>query len=623
MRSRSEVAYKACLASVDSFQGYGGSLLGQTWTTRVSAQAKKKGPARQLLKLAERAVTGIGDPQALVDHLPIGVFVYLVVGPNRFDRILTNRFYEQLFGLNRRRTDPQTPPPEGDWAIFGPLKSQMELARQSKRTVSFDWQIQDAPMDRHMTCQVNPITDADGHVIQLLGTVMDRSAERRAERNMMHNALHDPLTGLPNRVLFLDEVEGSIERLEKTTDQHIGVLLLNVDRFKLINESFGHVAGDEFLVTLASRLNGCMRQNDVLARLSGDEFAILVHGITESSQIVALADRIHVEMREPYRIGSNEIHSSVTIGIASTLTGTISAEDLVRDADFAMHSAKAKGKAQTQIYHRESHHRAQSLFQLETELRKALSNEELELYYQPIVDLRNGRITGVEALCRWNHPDRGWVSPGEFIPLAEETGLIVPLGRWALKESCLQLSKWTETYPDAKDVVMSVNVSGIQFAQDDIVGEVERALTYTKVDPSRLRVELTESALIENPDAARDILTRLREIGVEIAMDDFGTGYSSLNYLHTFPIDILKIDRSFIAEINGNPEVAKIVKTILMLAEAFDLRCVAEGIETEDQAKSMAGLGCHFGQGFFYARALPPEQSDGLFVDFVPDGTKE
>ena len=427
------------------------------------------------------------------------------------------------------------------------------------------------------------------------------------ERQLRHDALHDALTGLPNRTLFLERLRHAIQRARRRDEYLFGVLFLDLDRFKVVNDSLGHGVGDELLVHVARRLQGCLRAEDTVARLGGDEFAILLEGIGSINDAGRIAERIQRELSAPVNLSGYEVFTSVSIGIVDSTAAHGLPELLLRSADMAMYRAKAAGKARYEMFDRAMHAQALARLQLETDLRHGLERAEFRVHYQPIVSLESGRIVGVEALLRWQHPERGLVPPAVFVPLAEEMGLVIPLGRWLLERACGDLRAWGESAPAAfaeEPPYLSVNLSVRQFAQTELVQQIADALTRGGFAPSRLAVEITESVIVENPETATTVLNGLKELGVQLHMDDFGTGYSSLGYLTRLPIDALKIDRTFVSRMDSDDKHFQLVRTILTLARSMNLRAVAEGVETSAQLLALRKLGCDQAQGFLFSTPL-------------------
>jgi diguanylate cyclase (GGDEF)-like protein/PAS domain S-box-containing protein len=434
----------------------------------------------------------------------------------------------------------------------------------------------------------------------LLVAAADVTARRKAQAQLLQAAFYDPLTGLPNRALLKDRLDVAFARAKGREAARFAVLFLDLDRFKLVNDSLGHRAGDELLIQIARRLEGCRRAGDTVARLGGDEFTLLVEGIIDTDEAVAVAERVHRALAPPFLVEGHEVFASASIGIALGGPTTERPEHLLRDADTAMYRAKVRGSRHA-LFDSSMHERAMAALRLENELRRALERGELRVHYQPIVDLNGGRALGVEALVRWEQRDRGLVMPSEFIPLAEETGLIVPLGRWVLEEACHALSVLPAP------LTLAVNLSGRQLLQPDFLNDLASLLAKRMIDPHRLRLELTESMLMGNGPLAIDALDRLRQLGVRLCIDDFGTGYSSLSYLHELPIDTLKIDKSFVQAMGEDERKIKIVQSILLLGKGLDIEVVAEGVETEAQADHLRRLGCERAQGYLFARPVPLE----------------
>jgi len=434
-----------------------------------------------------------------------------------------------------------------------------------------------------------------------------------SREHFRHAAFHDALTGLPNRSLFTDHLRVALRRAHQNEKYLFGVLFLDLDRFKNINDSLGHPCGDELLKLVARRLEACIRQTDMVARFGGDEFAILLDAIQDASDAVRVAEKVQEAISAPFKLVSHEAITTASIGVALSTSGYIEAEDIIRDADTAMYRAKDRGKARCEIFDTAMHTRAVTLLRLESDLRRALEKDELCVYYQPIVSLASGELHGFEALVRWQHPERGIVSPDDFVPLAEETGLILPIGLRVLWDACNQLRKWQQYSLSNRDLIMSVNLSGKQLMQPDLIERIEEVLHESQINPWHLKLEITETVVMENPELAAVTLAKLRSLGVRLSIDDFGTGYSSLSYLNRFPVDTLKIDRSFVTSMNAADENLQIVKTIVTLAGNLGMQVVAEGVETEEQLEQLRSLKCQYGQGFFFSKPLEVTDAD-LFV---------
>lgn len=446
--------------------------------------------------------------------------------------------------------------------------------------------------------------------VELQAEVTERKI---AESKLIYDAFHDSLTGLPNRALFIERLGSSIERSKRFKNYFFAVLFLDLDRFKVVNDSLGHLLGDQLLVGFTRRLEMCLRSIDTVARLGGDEFVILLDDIKDIKDATQIADRIQKELNLPFNLGGHEVFLTTSIGIALSTTGYDQPEEILRDADTVMYRAKALGKARYEVFDKDMHARAVALLQLENDLRRSVERQELQVHYQPIVSLETSRINGFEALVRWQHPQRGMVSPAEFVPIAEETGLIVPIGYWVLREACRQMSAWQQgevTLP----LTISVNFSGKQFSQPDLIKQIDQILQETELNGSSLKLEITESVLIENAESAAAMLLQLKSLGIQVYIDDFGTGYSSLNYLHRFPIDALKIDRSFISRMGVSNENSEIVQTIITMAHNLSMSVVAEGIETAEQLTQLRALQCESGQGYFFSRPLIGEAAGVLIA---------
>jgi diguanylate cyclase (GGDEF)-like protein/PAS domain S-box-containing protein len=464
----------------------------------------------------------------------------------------------------------------------------------------------------------SPAVGEEGQNFGRIWVFTDVTERKQYEQQLAYQAFHDPLTNLPNRTLFIDRVNHAIAHLGRSGST-IAVLFLDLDRFKVINDSMGHEKGDWLLKEVASRLQSTMRPGDTAARFGGDEFTLLVESINGSDDAVAVAERILDALSQPFMLDERELYITTSIGIAVSATPTERADDLLRNSDIAMYRAKNKGKARYEVFDMKMSEAALERLQLEVELRQAVRWQQLRLDYQPLVDLESDEIVGVEALVRWQHPQRGLIPPGDFIPIAEESGMIVAIGQWVLREACTQARRWQIEMP-TKPLRMSVNLSAKQFQQSNLIGDVEAVLNDTGLDPSLLELEITESAIMEDADSTIEQLEMLKKLGVKLAVDDFGTGYSSLAYIERFPLDVLKIDRSFVAQIgaarNGsggqatglktgkNGEVSVVMQAVSNLGLGLGVRITAEGIETEEQLKHLRDLGCDIGQGFLFAKPL-------------------
>jgi diguanylate cyclase (GGDEF)-like protein/PAS domain S-box-containing protein len=448
----------------------------------------------------------------------------------------------------------------------------------------------------------------DGRPVRIVGSLSDVTEQKVAEELLLHHALHDVLTGLPNRSLMIDRLGLALRRAVRS-GRTVAVLFLDLDGFKVVNDSLGHAVGDRLLDRVARRLEGCLRPSDTVARLGGDEFTVLLEDLHDPAEAQAVAQRVHDALREAFELDGRPVFTTASIGIAVGGTGA-SPESLLRDADTAMYQAKGRGRARCEVFDPTMHATALARLALETDLRGALEREEFELAYQPLVSLADGRIAGFEALARWRHPERGLLQPSEFICVAEETGLIVPLGRWVLREACRQMREWNRRYGAALSV--NVNLSPRQFADGGLARDVAAALRDTELPAGFLKLEITEGLLMGEAGPIAATLDELKVLGVELCIDDFGTGYSSLSYLHRFPIDTLKIDRSFVARLSADGGSDQIVRTILVLAQTLKMRAVAEGVETTEQADQLRAMGCEYAQGFRFSRPIPGEEAGAM-----------
>jgi diguanylate cyclase (GGDEF)-like protein/PAS domain S-box-containing protein len=490
------------------------------------------------------------------------------------------------------------------------------------------------------------VRDTSGNLLYYEGTVEDITLRKIAEEKLVHDALHDTLTGLPNRALFMDRLGHAIDSSKRRPEVLFAVLFIDLDRFKVVNDSLGHLVGDRLLISIAQRLETCLRLGDTVARLGGDEFAILLENIKDSRDATHIAERVQAELAEPFYLNEYQVFTSASIGIvcsglpqekwkneeSSTIAETDNIEEikttfstessdssiahlpcqilynrpeeLLRDADAAMYHAKALGKARHEVFDLSMHTRAVALLQLENDLRRALESQEFQLYYQPIVSLTSGKISGFEALLRWHHPQRGLVYPADFMSVAEETRLIVPIGWWMMRSACRQMHQWHKEFPANPPLNISVNLSNQQFKQQDLIEQIREILEETQLNPCTLKLEITESVIMENAESAAAILGELRNLEIQLYIDDFGTGYSSLSRLHTFPTDALKIDRAFVSRMAEDEGNEAIVQTILILAGHLGMDVIAEGVETIEQLNLLRALQCEYGQGYFFSKPV-------------------
>jgi diguanylate cyclase (GGDEF)-like protein/PAS domain S-box-containing protein len=451
----------------------------------------------------------------------------------------------------------------------------------------------------------------DQNVGGLLLNTRDVSERFQLEEQLVHQAVHDPLTGLANRALFRNRVDHALARSRRKGGL-VAVLFLDLDEFKAVNDSLGHAQGDRVLVSAAARLRSCLRASDTPARLGGDEFAVLLEEAADTVAVGAVAERITQAFQEPVRIGTMDLIVTASIGIAVATGSEESGDEILRNADVAMYMAKGRGRGRHEFFEPRMHTEVLERLEMQGDLRRAVEREEFLLHYQPILKMETGEIVGAEALVRWAHPTRGLVPPGAFIPLAEETGLIVPIGRWVLRKACQQARQWRERHGNR--LTITVNLSGRQLHDPDLMWHVISALAESELEPRTLVLELTESVLMQNTEVTLQVLRELKTLGIRLAIDDFGTGYSSLSYLQRFPFDILKIAKSFVDTMgDGKDDGSTLARAIIALGDTLELQTVAEGIETAQQAQSLRMLGCDLAQGFHFAKPLPPVE----FAEFA------
>jgi diguanylate cyclase (GGDEF)-like protein/PAS domain S-box-containing protein len=455
---------------------------------------------------------------------------------------------------------------------------------------------------------------------RISGSQTDITDRKRAEEQLMHDAFHDVLTGLPNRALFEDRLSQAIERSNRQDDYAFGILFLDLDQFKIVNDSLGHTAGDELLISMARLLESCIRTVDTVARLGGDEFVILLDNLDDLDEAIHIANRVQTALQSPFVLGDKTLYTSASIGIVFSERGYERPEDALRDADIAMYQAKSHGKSRFVVFDPQMLRDAVARLELESDLRRACEREEFQVYYQPIISLAKNKVAGFEALLRWHHPKQGFIAPIDFIPVAEETGLIIPIGRWVLREACRQLQAWQASFPIPQEFYISVNISAKQLVDPGFTSQVLEALQESGLEAKRLCLEITESILMENNGVCEATIRDLRERGIRVFIDDFGTGYSSLSYIQRFPVKTIKIDRSFIDQIDQEGHNIELLASILRFALDLELETIAEGVETSQQLTQLKSLLCNYGQGYYISKPLDPLSAEAMLSGAILRG---
>lgn len=488
---------------------------------------------------------------------------------------------------------------------------------QTKQETEFECSLAIASQTRHYHTRLVPELTSDGSVSFVLSISRNITALKLAEAQLIHDAFHDILTGLPNRALFMERLERALMLTKRRTDYTFAVLFLDLDRFKVVNDSLGHMIGDRLLTALASRLESCLRAGDTVARIGGDEFTILLDDLKTINDVTSVVERIHQALTSAFQLSGYEVFTTVSIGIVLSKGSYNLPEELLRDADIAMYRAKALGKARHEIFDSTMYAQVTKLLELEMDLRRAVERQEFQVYYQPIVLLETCKIIGFEALVRWQHPQHGLVPPDSFIPLAEETGLIIPIGYWVLGEACRQMRAWQIQFPTDPPLTISVNLSTKQFLQPDLIEQINRTIQETGLEARNLKLEITESVLMENIQSATLMLLQLQQMNIQLHLDDFGIGYSSLSYLHRFPSKALKIDRSFITKIGANGENLEIVQAIVTLAQGLNIDVIAEGVETLEQLAQLRAMKCKYAQGYFFSKPVDSKSIETLIASGI------
>ena len=589
------------------------------YLTTVRLSLEQAHQASEYAKLLEERSAALRDSEqrfrAAFEHAPIGIALVNDRGEwmkvNHSLCYMLDRTEDELIGWSFREL---VHPDDRKWA-FEAIDAVLR-GRQQSCEVDFRFQLRDS---RIVWASVNlsSTSVADGHdeyenfVFQL----QDITESKLAEQRLQHEASHDSLTGLPNRAHFMRRLDEALDKRKANPKYMVSVLFIDLDRFKYVNDSLGHFIGDELLIAIAKRLNESMRPPDMVARLGGDEFVVLVEGRYYAEKMTRIAERIQQKISSPFQLRGHEVFTTASIGILNVSEEHRASEDVIRDADTAMYQAKRSGKARHEMFDETMRDAVRATLQLETDLRKAIQNDEFELCYQPIVSLEDGTVHSLEALARWNHSTLGVISPDRFIPLAEETGLIDPLGEQLLARACREVQQTRERLGGDPAFKLSVNLSSCQFTRHDLVEMIASKLEETGFPANRLKLEITETVFFEHHDRAIEMLNRLRSLGITTDVDDFGTGYSNFGYLVRIPISTLKIDRSFVMMMDENPANREVIRTVIGLARNLGLSVIAEGIETEQHRDELRSLGCDYGQGYYFARPMGADQVEKFLIE--------
>lgn len=560
------------------------------------------------------ALTSRQSLNHVFQHSPIGMTIVDLEG--RF--LKTNPSFCQALGydaedlLTRPFSDITYP---GDIPLLRTLGQQLlDGDCNDFQVETRHWNQSGTPLYVELT--VTMVRDHHARPICFLLQVINLTGQKWITSELSYDAFTDSLTGLANRALLMNRLEHTLHRLERKPNSQCAVLFLDIDRFKSINHSLGHTVGDQLLCHLGHRINVCIRCNDTLARLGGDEYAILLESIDSLENALRICERIHEHLKLPFSIENYDIHASVSIGLAASKMGYTTAQDLLKKADTALHHAKLQGNISYVVFNPTLHQQAVNQWQMATQAQFAIERNELSVHYQPVICIQKRQVIGVEALVRWHHPQHGFISPGDFIPVMEATGSIIQMGYWVLKMACEQVCKWQQQLRAYQKLKLNVNISVRQLRKDDFVHEVASILKDTRLSPGDLQLEITETGIMDNAGNALKLLKELKALNVRLCMDDFGTGYSSLSRLQEMPIDVLKIDRSFIKRIDKSSETASIIRSIVDLGERLGIEIVAEGVETKTQLKKLQEMGCNKIQGFYFAKPMPPDAALRFIQDF-------